>query len=134
MTRRSRNPPRRRCCARRGTASCTVWHNPTLRGLAFSISTLNIAGGVASIAIPLLVLRQLGYSPALVGLAFAISGITGMVSSAFFGRFDTRGREWRMLVVPMALMVPTVALLLPVAASAPAGTRAASSRWPGSCW
>ena len=99
-----------------------VWHNPTLRGLAFSISTLNIAGGVASIAIPLLVLRQLGYSPALVGLAFAISGVTGMVSSAFFGRFDTRGREWRMLVVPMALMVPTVALLLPVAASAPAGT------------
>ena len=40
-----------------------VWHNPTLRGLAFSISTLNIAGGVASIAIPLLVLRQLGLQP-----------------------------------------------------------------------
>ena len=35
-----------------------VWHNPTLRGLAFSISTLNIAGGVASIAIPLLVLSS----------------------------------------------------------------------------
>jgi MFS family permease len=99
-----------------------VWHNPTLRGLAFSISTLNIAGGVASIAIPLLVLRQLGFSPTLVGLAFAVSGITGVVSSAFFGRFDTRGREWRMLVVPMVLTIPTVALLLPVAASAPAGT------------
>jgi MFS family permease len=99
-----------------------VWRNATLRGLAFSISTLNIAGGVASIAIPLLVLRQLGLSPTLVGLAFAVSGITGMVSSAFFGRLDTRGREWRMLVVPMALTVPTVALLLPVAASAPAGT------------
>ena len=54
-----------------------VWHNPTLRGLAFSISTLNIAGGVASIAIPLLVLRQLGFSPALVGLAFTVRASPG---------------------------------------------------------
>ena len=108
-----------------------VWHNPTLRGLAFSISTLNIAGGVASIAIPLIVLEQLGFSPTLVGLAFAVSGITGVVSSAFFGRFDTRGREWRMLVVPMVLTIPTVALLLPVAASAPAGTTGGIDPLPG---
>jgi MFS family permease len=96
-----------------------VWRNPTLRGLAFSISTLNIAGGVATIAIPLIVLRQLGYSETVVGLAFAVSGITGMVSSALFGRLDTRGREWRLLVVPMALTAPAIALLLPVAAAAP---------------
>jgi MFS family permease len=98
-----------------------VWHNPTLRGLAFSISTLNIAGGVATIAIPLLVLRQLGYSETVVGLAFAVAGITGMVSSALFGRLDTRGREWRLLVVPMALTAPAIALLLPVAAAEPLG-------------
>jgi predicted MFS family arabinose efflux permease len=98
-----------------------VWRNPTLRGLGFSISTLNIAGGVSTIAIPLLVLRQLGYSEAVVGLAFAVAGITGMVSSAFFGRFDTRGREWRLLVVPMALTAPAVALLLPVATASPLG-------------
>ena len=98
-----------------------VWHNPTLRGLAFSISTLNIAGGVSTIAIPLIVLRQLGYSESVVGLAFAVSGITGMVSSALFGRLDTRGREWRLLVVPMALTAPAIALLLPVAGAAPLG-------------
>jgi predicted MFS family arabinose efflux permease len=98
-----------------------VWHNPTLRGLAFSISTLNIAGGVSTIAIPLLVLRQLGYSELAVGLAFAVSGITGMVSSALFGRLDTRGREWRLLVAPMALTAPAIALLLPVAAASPLG-------------
>ena len=98
-----------------------VWRNPTLRGLGFSISTLNIAGGVSTIAIPLLVLRQLGYSEAVVGLAFAVAGVTGMVSSAFFGRFDTRGREWRLLVVPMALTAPAIALLLPVAAAQPLG-------------
>jgi MFS family permease len=98
-----------------------VWHNQTLRGLAFSISTLNIAGGVSTIAIPLLVLRQLGYSELAVGLAFAVSGITGMVSSALFGRLDTRGREWRLLVAPMALTAPAIALLLPVAAASPLG-------------
>jgi len=98
-----------------------VWHNRTLRGLAFSISTLNIAGGVSTIAIPLLVLRQLGYSELAVGLAFAVSGITGMVSSALFGRLDTRGREWRLLVAPMALTAPAIALLLPVAAASPLG-------------
>jgi MFS family permease len=98
-----------------------VWRNPTLRGLGFSISTLNIAGGVSTIAIPLLVLRQLGYSEAVVGLAFAVAGVTGMVSSAFFGRFDTRGREWRLLVLPMALTAPAIALLLPVAAAQPLG-------------
>jgi MFS family permease len=98
-----------------------VWHNRTLRGLAFSISTLNIAGGVSTIVIPLLVLRQLGYSELAVGLAFAVSGITGVVSSALFGRLDTRGREWRLLVTPMALTAPAVALLLPVAAASPLG-------------
>jgi len=96
-----------------------VWHNRTLRGLAFSISTLNIAGGVSTIVIPLLVLRQLGYSELVVGLAFAVSGITGVVSSALFGRLDTRGREWRLLVAPMALTAPAIALLLPVAAASP---------------
>ena len=98
-----------------------VWHNRTLRGLAFSISTLNIAGGVSTIVIPLLVLRQLGYSELVVGLAFAVSGITGVVSSALFGRLDTRGREWRLLVAPMALTAPAIALLLPVAAATPLG-------------
>jgi MFS family permease len=98
-----------------------VWRNATLRGLAFSISTLNIAGGVGAIAIPLLVLRQLGYSETVVGLVFATAGITGMVSSALFGRLDTRGREWRLLVVPMALTAPAIALLLPVAAASPGG-------------
>jgi MFS family permease len=98
-----------------------VWRNPTLRGLAFSISTLNIAGGVAAITIPLLVLRQLGYSETVVGLAFAVAGITGMVSTVLFGRLDTRGREWRLLVIPLTLTAPIIALLLPVAAAPPGG-------------
>jgi hypothetical protein len=92
-----------------------VWRNPTLRGLGFAISALNIMGGVTTIILPLIVLRQLGLSEVAVGAAFAVSGVTGMVSALYFGRRDSRGREWVMLVVPMLLAAPTFALLLPAA-------------------
>jgi MFS family permease len=89
--------------------------NRTLRGLGVAISTANIAGGMTTIVIPLLVVGVLGYSPAVVGIVFATSGISGMVSVFIFGRVDTRGREWIMLVVPLALWAPITALLLPAA-------------------
>ncbi len=92
-----------------------VWRNPTLRGLGFSIATLNLMGGVTTIAVPLIVLERLGYEEAAVGLAFAVSGITGMISALWFGRMDTHGREWAMLVWPMVIMAPVFALLLPAA-------------------
>jgi MFS family permease len=92
-----------------------TWSNRTLRGLGFSISTLNIAGGMTAIVIPLIVLERLQAGEVAVGLVFATSGITGMVSAFLAGRIDTRGREWRMLVVPMAFYTPVLALLLPAA-------------------
>ena len=98
-----------------------VWRNRTLRGLGVSVSVLNLAGGMTTIVVPLLVLRQLGASEALVGVLFAISGVSGMVSALVFGRIDTRGREWVMLVFPPLGYAAAVALLLPVALAAPAG-------------
>jgi predicted MFS family arabinose efflux permease len=89
-----------------------AWRNRTIRGLAFSISTLNLAGGISTIVVPLLVIQQLGYSEALVGVVFALAGVGGMISALRFGRMDTRGREWRLLVVPMLGIAPFVALLL----------------------
>ncbi len=90
-----------------------VWRNRTLRSLGFALTVLNLAGGMATIVIPVLVLDSLGYGEAMVGVVFALSGISGMISTTFFGRLDTRGREWSMLVVPMVVMAPVVALLLP---------------------
>jgi len=48
-----------------------------------------------------------------VGLAFAISGVGGMVSAFAFGRTDTRGREWRLLWLPMLGISAATLLLLP---------------------
>ena len=98
-----------------------VWRNRTLRGLGISVSVLNLTGGMTTIVVPLLVLHQIGTNEAIVGLMFAISGVSGMVSALLFGRIDTRGREWVMLVLPPFGYAAAVALVLPVALAAPAG-------------
>ncbi len=96
-----------------------TWANPTLRGLGFSVTFGNLAHGMTTIVLPLLILQRFGLNEAVVGLAFAVSGVSGMVSAFLFGRMDTRGREWSLLVWPMVVLIPTVALLL-VAAGQPA--------------
>jgi MFS family permease len=98
------------------------WRNPTLRGLGFSISMLNVMGGMAAIVIPLLVLNQLRLGEAAVGVPFAISGFAGIASALYFGRHDTRGREHRMLVLPTFGVAAGLLLLLPIGAASPAGT------------
>ena len=96
-----------------------AWNNRTIRGLIFGIGTLNFASGILTIVIPLLMLNRLQASEIVVGIAFAISGVAGVASTLAFGRIDSRGIEWRMLVYPMVFMVPGYALLL-LANSAPA--------------
>ena len=91
------------------------WHNATLRGLGISLSIVNLAFGMTTIVIPLAVIDELGASQAAVGLVFALSGVAGMVSALVFGRVDTRGREWPMIVIPMYLSAGAVALILPAA-------------------
>ncbi len=94
------------------------WRNRTLRGLGFSISVINLATGMTTIVIPITVIQVLGAGEAVVGLVFALSGVTGMTSALIFGRVDTRGREWTMLVVPMLLSAGAVALILPAVGAA----------------
>jgi predicted MFS family arabinose efflux permease len=95
-----------------------VWRNATLRGLALAISLMNVANGMVTIVVPLIVLERLESGEAAVGVLFALSGVSGMASAFWVGRFDSRGREWGMLVWPAVAAVPLMALLVP-AASAP---------------
>jgi MFS family permease len=89
-----------------------TWRNPTLRGLGFSVTFGNLAHGMVTIVMPLIILERFGLGPAIVGLVFAASGISGMLSAFAFGRMDTRGREWGLLVWPMVALVPTIGILL----------------------
>jgi predicted MFS family arabinose efflux permease len=74
---------------------------------------------MTTIMIPLIVLQRLGEGEAMVGVMFALLGVGGMATAFIFGRMDTRGREKRLLVLPMLLMAPATALLLPDAGLLP---------------
>jgi MFS family permease len=89
-----------------------TWRNPTLRGLGFCISVLNLNTGVYNIVVPLIVLRWLQLDARIVGLVFAVQGVAGIVSAVFFGRHDTRSRERMMLAVPMFATGAAIAILL----------------------
>jgi len=78
-----------------------TWRNRTLRGLGFSISLLNLSGGMVTIVVPLIILDRLHAPEVAVGLVFAASGVSGMVAALIAGRIDSRGREWSLLVLPM---------------------------------
>jgi MFS family permease len=96
-----------------------TWGNRTLRGLGFSITTLNLAGGMGTIVIPLIVLNRLGLGPTAVGFVFAVQGVVGLIAGLIAGRMDTRGRERNLIVVPMFGFAIGVALLLPDAGIVP---------------
>jgi MFS family permease len=89
-----------------------TWSNPTLRGLGFSITTLNLGGGMLTILIPLIVLERLHLSELAVGGVFAVQGVFGLVAGLVAGRMDTRHRERSLIAWPMLLFAPATALLL----------------------
>jgi len=76
--------------------------NATLRGLGVSISLLNLSGGMVTIVVPLVIIDRLHLPEVAVGLVFAGSGISGMIAALIAGQLDSRGREWDLLVLPMA--------------------------------
>src|SRR4029079_6853042 len=58
-----------------------TWRNPPLRGLGFSISLLNLSGGMVTIVVPLIILERLRAGEVAVGLVFAVSGVSGMIAA-----------------------------------------------------
>jgi predicted MFS family arabinose efflux permease len=88
-----------------------TWRNRVLRGLGFSVSAVNLANGAMTIIVPVLVLNRLQLSETVVGFVFGLQGIAGVVAALVFGKFDTLGRERRMLVWSM---LATGAAILPL--------------------
>jgi MFS family permease len=73
--------------------------NPVLRGIALGIPVANCAQGLLVVALPVLVLNRLHGGPALVGYAWAMTGIGTAASGLLFGRQRTEGRERLMIVL-----------------------------------
>jgi MFS family permease len=90
-----------------------VARRPTLRGLAFTMTLINFAGGMTAIVIPLLIQDQYGAGPIEVGLAWALSGAAGGIAAFVFGRLRTEGRERAIIAWSVLFSSIGVALLLP---------------------
>ena len=98
--------------------------NPTLRGLAFTLSFLNFGWGVMDIAVPVLLLGRLHQGPATVGYLWGALGAAGLVSALVAGRVPTLGRERQIMLggiivtaaamasLPFATSVAAVAIAL----------------------
>jgi len=107
-----------------------VVRNPTLRGLAITLSTLNLGGGILEIAIPVLVLGRLQQGPATVGFLWGGLGVAGLLSALLAGRVATLGRERKIILggivtqaiamasLPFATSVPAVAIAMIVMGAA----------------
>ena len=70
-----------------------VLRHQSLRGLAIALFICNLGFGVLPIGVPVLVLRQLHGTAAVVGQVFAVFGLAGLVSGLLIGRVNTEGRE-----------------------------------------
>lgn len=92
-----------------------VARNPSLRGMAVSVSMTGVALGIATILVPVLVIDQLGADEALVGIAFGLAGVVGVAAAVVIGRLDMRNRERTMIVAAHIVITTSVVLLLPVA-------------------
>jgi predicted MFS family arabinose efflux permease len=105
-----------------------VIRNPTLRGLAISMSSLRLGSGIQAIVMPVIVLQHLHEGPVSVGLAWGISAVAGFIAAMIFGRIETAGRErlilaccWGGTAVGMALLLFASNVLVVFAAMAVTG-------------
>jgi predicted MFS family arabinose efflux permease len=89
-----------------------VLRHRTLRGLGFGLSIWNVGGGMLQILVPFLLINELGQGPAVVGLAWAISGVGGLIAALVFGRIDSAGRERQMILWPLLVTATATSLLL----------------------
>jgi MFS family permease len=90
-----------------------AWRNRTIRGLGISVAVTNVTWGAALIVVPVVLVDRLSAPEPLVGIAFTVSGVVGVGSALIFGRVDTRGREWPMLLFAMVGVGLSATLLLP---------------------
>jgi predicted MFS family arabinose efflux permease len=85
--------------------------NPTLRGLALTLSTFNIGNGIIAIAVPVLVLGRLHSGPTTVGILWGVMGAAGLASALVAGRMSSQGRERQLILIAILIGTLSIAML-----------------------
>jgi len=95
-----------------------VFGNPLLRRIVGTTSVSNLFSTISYTLLPLFLLRELGFSPAGMGVVFSLGAIGGVAGAAATPRIVAAVGEAR--AIPLsALAFSIVALALPVAAMVP---------------
>ena len=88
--------------------------NRSLRALAVSLAAMEAAFGVVGTIYALFALRDLGFQPGLLGLVYAIGGISSLAASVFAGRINQRLGVGRAMVIGLILAACGI-LFMPLA-------------------
>jgi MFS family permease len=96
-----------------------VLHHRELRGIAVATAVSNIAFGIITVGMPVLVLSALHAGDAEVGAMYAVTGVAGLVASVVTGRMDSEDREVWFIVAGCA--VGALGMLIMVLAAAVGG-------------
>jgi predicted MFS family arabinose efflux permease len=88
-----------------------VFSNGVLRMLAGTMTVFNFAGGSLTVAIPVVVLRELHGGSRSVGVMFAVMGLAGFLAGMLTGRAGTEGREKPLLAGCCMLTAAALAVL-----------------------
>jgi MFS family permease len=86
-------------------------HNAALRGIALTVSIMNIGFGILLVALPVMVLQRLHGNPALVGGLWAVFGLASVPSALIAGRISSEGRERLVMIVSDVVAGLAVAFL-----------------------
>ena len=89
-----------------------------LRGLAVVTSVSNVAYGVLTVGMPVLLLDHLHSGAGTVGAMYAVLGVAGLASVIVAGRLDSEGREVWLIVAGCAGCAASMALMLAAALGA----------------
>ena len=81
-----------------------VVRNVTLRGIAVTMTVLNLGAGILIVAMPVMVLDRFHGSDAQVGMMFALQGVAGVIASLVYGRSPSLGRERRNILAALWVM------------------------------
>lgn len=95
-----------------------VIHNPYLRALAGSAATFSFFGSFIGALYAIFVVRELGLSPATLGLLVATGGVSSLLGASLAGWLPRRFGLGRALI-STRFLASLVGLLLPLAAGSP---------------
>ena len=101
-----------------------VWHQPLIRRITGTTASANLFSGIAFTLLPLLVLRDLGLGPVVLGVMFSFGAVGGLLGAVLTPRFtklfgegtslsiSTIAFPVALLPLPLALLFPELALVL----------------------